>query len=204
MYGVAHIRRYICFSIIELLTRERRILFALLLCHARNEPSRSESTTSHWASKPTRSPTAAGWFASVDHEEANIQALPMSLFYDSERQWRHMATVEIVGDVPDFVRLVQDDTLKFQVVPAGKSPPGFQWFLLFMDFSTGYRRAARTAWAVLTALRKSSDAGWLSGFRVISGAQWLALEATHSAEEAPVIGRSFTPVPTQGAASCAS
>lgn len=99
----------------------------------------------------------------------------MSISYSSEHRWRHMATVEVDCDVADFAHLVQDDTLQFQVEVAGKSPPGYRWFLLFMDLSGGERRAARTAWAVLTALKRSADAGFISGFRVVEGRQWLAL-----------------------------
>lgn len=100
----------------------------------------------------------------------------MVLTYGSEQRWRHMATVEVSSDTADFAHLIQDDTLQFQVEPARDSPPGVQWFLLFMDLSTGERRAARTAWAVLTALRHASAAGCLRGFRIISGTQWLALD----------------------------
>lgn len=99
----------------------------------------------------------------------------MSLSYGSEHRWRHMATVEVGCDEVDFAQMVRDDTLQFQVEPAGKSPPGYQWFLLFMDLSAGDRRAARTAWAVLTALKRSADAGFITGFRVVEGQQWLDL-----------------------------
>jgi hypothetical protein len=93
-----------------------------------------------------------------------------------------MATVEVGCDVADFARLIQDDTLEFQIEPAGKSPHGVQWFLFFMDLSTGERRAARTAWAVLTALQRSADAGFIAGFRVIDGQRWLDLESNTSEE----------------------
>lgn len=99
----------------------------------------------------------------------------MSISYSAEHRWRHMATVEVDCDVVDFAHLVQDDTLQFQVEIAGKSPPGYRWFLLFMDLSGGERRAARTAWAVLTALKRSAAAGFISGFRVVEGQQWLDL-----------------------------
>jgi hypothetical protein len=99
----------------------------------------------------------------------------MSLSYNSEHRWRHMATVEVGPDVTNFAQLVKDDTLQFQVERAGQSPPGYQWFLLFMDLSAGDRRAARTAWAVLTALKRSADAGVIAGFRVVEGQQWLDL-----------------------------
>jgi len=99
----------------------------------------------------------------------------MSLSYSSEHSWRHMATVEVGCGEVDFAQMVQDDTLQFQVEPAGKSPPGYQWFLLFMDLSTGDRRAARTAWAVLTALKRSAAAGFITEFRVVEGQQWLDL-----------------------------
>jgi hypothetical protein len=94
-----------------------------------------------------------------------------------------MATVEVGCAVTNFAQLVQDDTLEFQVEPAGKSPPGVQWFLFFMDLSTGERRAARTVWAVLTALKRSADAGILPEFRVVEGQRWLALESCHDTGE---------------------
>lgn len=99
----------------------------------------------------------------------------MSLSYGSVQRWHHMATVEVGCDVANFAQLIRDDTLQFQIEPAGKSPPGVQWFLFFMDLSTGERRAARTAWAVLTALKRSAQAGFIAGFRVIEGQEWLAL-----------------------------
>ena len=99
----------------------------------------------------------------------------MSLSYSSEHRWRHTATVEVGCDVANFAQLIQDDTLEFQVERAGRSPPGVQWFLLYMDFSTGERRAARTTWAVLTALKHSADDGFITGFRLIYGQRWLTL-----------------------------
>jgi hypothetical protein len=99
----------------------------------------------------------------------------MSISYSTECRWRHTATVEVGCDVANFAQLIQDDTLEFQVERAGKSPPGVQWFLLYVDFSTGERRAARTTWAVLTALKHSADDGFLAGFRLIYGQQWLTL-----------------------------
>jgi len=99
----------------------------------------------------------------------------MSLSYSSERSWRHMATVEVGRNVANFAQLIHDDALEFRVEPAGESPPGVQWFLLFIDLSAGERRAARTAWAVLTALKRSADAGLIAGFRVVDGQRWLTL-----------------------------
>src|SRR4029453_14892653 len=97
----------------------------------------------------------------------------------------------------------QDDTLQFQVEPADKSPPGVQWFLLFMDLSTGERRAARTAWAVLNALRSAWDAGCLDGFRVVSGRQWLSLDGTDAAANLHVIRQHQASAVMQGATLCA-
>src|SRR6185369_17286284 len=114
-----------------------------------------------------------------------------------------MATIEVGSDVADFAHLIQDDTLKFQVEPAGKSPPGVQWFLLFMDLSTGERRAARTAWAVLTALRDASAAGCLDGFRVVSGMHWLSLDQTDPAADLSVIRQNQVPALRHGATLCA-
>jgi len=123
----------------------------------------------------------------------------MSLSYGSEHRWRHMATVEVGCDEIDFAQMVQDDTLQFQVEPAGKSPHGCQWFLLFMDLSTGDRRAARTAWAVLTALKRSAAAGFISGFRVVEGQQWLDLG--NGAEDTTARA---TPAPRFPSAGCRS
>jgi hypothetical protein len=94
-----------------------------------------------------------------------------------------MATVEVGCNVANFAQLIQDDTLEFQVELAGKSPPGVQWFLLFMDFSTGERRAARTTWAVLTALKRAADDGFIAGFRLIYGQQWLTLGSSSDTGE---------------------
>jgi hypothetical protein len=99
----------------------------------------------------------------------------MSLSYGSEHRWRHMATIEVDCGAVNFAQLIQDDTLQFQIEAAGKSPAGVQWYLLFMDLACGERRAARTAWAVLTALKRSADAGFIARFRVVLGQQWLTL-----------------------------
>lgn len=97
-----------------------------------------------------------------------------------------MATVEVACDVHDFAQLIHDDVLEFQIEPAGKSPPGVQWFIVFVDFSKGERRAARTAWAVLAALQRSAEAGCIAGFRVIDGQRWLALETASTTSEREV------------------
>jgi len=133
----------------------------------------------------------------------------MSLSYSSEHRWRHMATVEVGCAVTNFAQLVQDDTLEFQVEPAGKSPPGVQWFLFFMDLSTGERRAARTAWAILTALKRSADAGILPEFRVVEGQRWLALESCHDTDKqetscnVPLAGVQAWRRPHDGGMACA-
>ena len=127
----------------------------------------------------------------------------MLLTYGSEQRWRHMATIEVGSDVADFAHLIQDDTLKFQVEPAGKSPPGVQWFLLFMDLSTGERRAARTAWAVLTALRDAAAAGCLDRFRVVSGMQWLSLDRADPAATLHVMRQHAESSVMHGATLCA-
>jgi hypothetical protein len=130
----------------------------------------------------------------------------MSLSYGSEHRWRHMATVEVGRDVSNFAQLVEDDTLQFQVERAGQSPPGYQWFLLCMDLSAGDRRAARTAWAVLTALKRSADAGFVAGFRVVEGQQWLDLGngvEDKSSRSAPATRFQATRRQSEGAIACA-
>jgi hypothetical protein len=89
--------------------------------------------------------------------------------------WCQVAIVEVPDNTAGFPELIRDDALQFQVRLADKSPTGYLWYEIYVDPSFGDRRVARTAWAVLTALKKSSDAGFLEGLRIINGEQWLTL-----------------------------
>lgn len=163
-------------------TRQSAYSHSIFICPARNAHSRSETARSG-AVASTYPVAAVPSLAWIEAERSDKALAIMFLSYSSERRWRHMATVEVGCHVTNFAQLIQDDTLEFQVEPAGKSPPGVQWFLLFMDFSAGERRAARTTWAVLTALKRSADDGFIVGFRVVYGRHWLSLGSSSDTGE---------------------
>jgi hypothetical protein len=91
-------------------------------------------------------------------------------------EWRQMATVEVSTAVKDLPALVQDDVLKFQLVPSETAPFRRRRFDLLVNSSEGERRCARTAWAVLKAMENASAAGCIDHFRVVEGARWLTLD----------------------------
>jgi hypothetical protein len=94
---------------------------------------------------------------------------------DSSGAWRHIATVEIGQDVPDFDALVGDPAIRFRAEASETSPAGYQWFEFYVDENAGDRACARTAWALLTSLERLHANGELHDFRIIHGKQWLAL-----------------------------
>ena len=94
---------------------------------------------------------------------------------DASGDWRHVATVEIGQDVPDFGALVGDTSIRFRAEPSNKSPVGYQWFEFYVDADAGDRACARAAWALLSALKHLHEEGGLDDFRIIHGRQWLHL-----------------------------
>lgn len=97
------------------------------------------------------------------------------------REWRQVAIVEVADDAMDFAQLVADDTLHFRSQPAANAPTGYHWYEILVDTSGGDRRVARTAWAILTALKRSSETGLLDGFRIVNGQQWLTMGDNNAA-----------------------
>ena len=94
----------------------------------------------------------------------------------SSSQWQKMATIEIGLPGINLAGLVKGESaLNFRFELAEQSPPGYCWYNLFVDSSDGERRSARTAWAILRALKKSADPTHLNGFRIIDGSQWLTM-----------------------------
>ncbi|MET0231421.1 MAG: hypothetical protein ABW186_10860 [Rhodanobacteraceae bacterium] len=90
-------------------------------------------------------------------------------------QWQCVAVVEVASDTIDFEELTADSKLKFRSRHADIAPHGFLWYEILVSATEGRRRTARTAWAILCALRNTADAGFVRGFRVVSGQHWLAL-----------------------------
>jgi hypothetical protein len=90
-------------------------------------------------------------------------------------EWRRVATVEVGPRVMDLPVLVQDDTLRFQLVEATSPRRSFRRFDLVVDSTEGERRCARTAWTVLSAMREAATHGCLDQFRVIEGDHWFTL-----------------------------
>ena len=90
-------------------------------------------------------------------------------------EWRRVATVEVGSRVKDLPSLVHDDTLKFRLVEADSPRRTFRRYELVVDSSEGERRCARTAWAVLSAMREAAEHGCIDRYRVIDGNQWLTL-----------------------------
>jgi len=91
--------------------------------------------------------------------------------------WHCVATVEVSSRVRDLPSLVQDDSLKFRLVEADSPRRHFRRYDLVVDSSEGERRCARTAWAVLSAMREAASHGCIDQYRVIDGNQWLAISA---------------------------
>ena len=88
--------------------------------------------------------------------------------------WRRVATIEVGPRVKDLQTLVQNDSLRFQLVEANSPRRTFKRFDLVVDSTEGERRCARTAWAVLSAMREAATHGCIDHFRVIEGDRWLS------------------------------
>ena len=208
MYGDAHNLRFLFLGISPIRNAPKRIL-ALDLHLPRTQRALSIRDCPVWRSSQYVPVAAVPSLAWIEAERSDKALAIMFLSYSSERRWRHMATVEVGCHVTNFAQLIQDDTLEFQVEPAGKSPPGVQWFLLFMDFSAGERRAARTTWAVLTALKRSADDGFIVGFRVVYGRHWLSLGSSSDTGEhatsrnVPAARRQSLEYPSEEGMACA-
>lgn len=87
--------------------------------------------------------------------------------------WRRIALIEIIGDLGSFNQVLGSPSPEYIIMLAEESPPGRTWIEVHEDFGIGEHRAARMAYAMLTALRNSADAGLLQPFRIIAGERWL-------------------------------
>ena len=101
----------------------------------------------------------------------------MSIPLNPAAGWRQVARLEVIGDAPALLQLIDDESPDYRIEPAHNSPHGFSWFDVRVDFSVGDRRAAHTAYAFLTALQRAADDGLLPGYRLINGQEWLLIGA---------------------------
>lgn len=98
----------------------------------------------------------------------------MDSSFGSSQGWRPVAIVEVPEGTDNFLQLVRDNTLPFRAEPTPQAPAGFLWYQISVESDVG-ERIARTAWAVLTALKNASDQGFLEGLRIVNGRHWLAM-----------------------------
>jgi hypothetical protein len=89
--------------------------------------------------------------------------------------WRHVATVELVDESNALRHLIVDKQSRYKIERSTRSPAGFSWFDIHVDFGVGGRQAAHAAYAVLAAMQKAADRGALHGYRIVSGQHWLEL-----------------------------
>ena len=92
--------------------------------------------------------------------------------------WRRMATVEVGLRGKDLPAVVRDCAMKFRLVEAASPRRQFRVYDLIVDSTEGERRCARTAWAVLSAMRNAATRGCIDQFRVVEGTQWLCMFET--------------------------
>jgi hypothetical protein len=98
-------------------------------------------------------------------------------------QWHRVATVEVSWRVKNLPSLVHDETLKFRLIEADSPQRRFRRYELVGDSTFGERRCARTAWAVLSAMREAATHGCIEQYRVIEGNQWLAVGAAAAVDD---------------------
>jgi hypothetical protein len=89
-------------------------------------------------------------------------------------EWRRVATVEVSSRVSDLPALIQDDSIKFRLVEAGSPGRRVRRYDVLVDSMEGERRHARTAWAVLSALRETARHGGIDQYRIVEGDHWLS------------------------------
>jgi hypothetical protein len=97
------------------------------------------------------------------------------------RAWRHVATIEVGQDLPDFKQLVDDSTVRFRIEPSPRSPAGYRWFDFYLEAAATSRDAARTTWALLWRLKRLHESGELKDFRIVRGQQYLDLGDANAA-----------------------
>jgi hypothetical protein len=89
-------------------------------------------------------------------------------------EWRCVATVEVSSRVRDLPTLIRDDSIKFRLVEVDSPERRVRRYDVLVDSMEGERRHARSAWAVLGALREAANHGAIDQYRVIEGDHWLS------------------------------
>jgi hypothetical protein len=101
----------------------------------------------------------------------------MSIPLNPDAGWRTVATIEVIDEAPVLLDLISDDDRFYRLEKAPSSPQGCTWFDVVVDFSVGDRRAAHTAYLVLSSLRRAADRGYLHSYRLVNGDDWLKIGA---------------------------
>ncbi len=89
--------------------------------------------------------------------------------------WRHVVTIETGEEGADFEKLIGDPSINFRAQESARSPAGYRWFDFDVEANASGRESARTAWAILWALKRLHESGGLKEFRIIHGQQYLDL-----------------------------
>jgi hypothetical protein len=122
----------------------------------------------------------------------------MSMSYCDKERWTPMAMIEVDEASADMTAIAEEVALEFELKPASPAPLGSAWLELRIDASKGEWRAARTAHVVLTALADRARDGRLPGFRIVSGEQWLRVDAPIEWIEPPIQALSTTDSSSDG------
>jgi hypothetical protein len=97
--------------------------------------------------------------------------------------WRHIATIELIGASLDLEHVLADGHSRCRIEPNARSPSGHSWFDVLVDFGPGGREAAYAAFAALSAMQKAADGGTLHGYRIVNGRHWLELAGVLGCED---------------------
>lgn len=88
----------------------------------------------------------------------------------SSGRWTVVATVEVDARAP-FVLRLPTEAAGYRMTQRVAAPNGYAWVDVLVDLSNGMAHVADVARTVLTELSESG----LAGFRVITGAHFLAV-----------------------------
>jgi len=97
-----------------------------------------------------------------------------------------VAAIEVRGETSRLADIIGGSEQEFHLAPASASPPGYQWFDIYVDAQRGERRAALTAHTILSTLLAGSEKGWQDDFRILFGKQWLQVGDVMQSEAHPI------------------
>ena len=96
-----------------------------------------------------------------------------------------VAGFEVRAESSRLADIIGESEQQFHLAIAAASPPGYQWFDIYVDAHLGERRAALAAHSILSALVAGSEKGWLDDFRILFGKQWLQVGNVIQSEAHP-------------------